>query len=564
MKKTTVKNIFAIVCFLFVYSLNSLQAQQPPNPSTVHPDRFLVIFEPTASQADIDAFKISYNCIQVDKSVGPIEAFLMEVKSFPFPTGQKLPNGNPEVLGNIHEVVQSSRKRTKVKGSGEDYLTYIEVHPGTDNLGSSNPPLPPAYSCIDYNVETIVGNLSDGEQTIVGFLDTGIGVDGNGQIINPVDDLTLFNNFIDPAFLGYNYMDGAIPAEPHDDHGHGLHVASVAASLIDSPYNTIKFQFYKTHDADGEGFLSNVIFAIDQGIMEGVKVFNASIGYNAPHPDPLYPTPFQIALDHIDDHDIILVAAAGNDSLSNDQIMFPTYPASFDHPHVISVGAMNCDYELIESSNHGPISVDLAAPGDQIKGAHIHYHTPPGASNPSNLVGRTGTSMAVPYVTAVAAMGMTHVSNPKADDVICAIISSTTFSADLLKVGTSGYINGPGTQAYLDSAYFPCSNEEDDGQDNLQMPEGSVHSVLMSSVEWQVSPNPFDDNLDIQFTLETPQNVSLRLLDVNGSVLQQMQQTLENGKQQLNWNMSSVQQAGVYLLQIQLKDQVLVKKVVRR
>ena len=70
------------------------------------------------------------------------------------------------------------------------------------------------------------------------------------------------------------------------------------------------------------------------------------------------------------------------------------YPAAFDLDNVISVASMRLDGNLDPSSNYGPAGVDLAAPGkyilSTISGNQYAY--------------MSGTSMAAPMVTGVAAM----------------------------------------------------------------------------------------------------------------------------------------------------------------
>ena len=55
----------------------------------------------------------------------------------------------------------------------------------------------------------------------------------------------------------------------------------------------------------------------------------------------------------------------------------PDFPAAFDLPNVISVAASDRYDKLLDFSNYGADSVDLAAPGDDI------YSTVPTSSDPS-------------------------------------------------------------------------------------------------------------------------------------------------------------------------------------
>ncbi|MDH3349747.1 MAG: S8 family serine peptidase, partial [Desulfobulbaceae bacterium] len=89
--------------------------------------------------------------------------------------------------------------------------------------------------------------------------------------------------------------------------------------------------------------------------------------------------------------DTLFIYAAGNDSSNNDH--FPTFPTNTMAENEISVAATYEDVLLAPFSNYGPITVDVAAPGVFIKAAV------PGGKE----MYMSGTSMAAPYVTNVAA-----------------------------------------------------------------------------------------------------------------------------------------------------------------
>ena len=87
----------------------------------------------------------------------------------------------------------------------------------------------------------------------------------------------------------------------------------------------------------------------------------------------------------------LFVYAAGNDHSNNDQ--FPTFPTNAMADNEISVAATYTDILLAPFSNYGKITVDVAAPGVFIKAAV------PGGKE----MYMSGTSMAAPYVTNIAA-----------------------------------------------------------------------------------------------------------------------------------------------------------------
>jgi thermitase len=139
------------------------------------------------------------------------------------------------------------------------------------------------------------------------------------------------------------------------------------------------------------GSTANAIKALDYAVKEGAKISNNSWGGGS------FSQALKDALINADSAGHLFVTAAGNggaDQVGDNNDSYPSYPASYDNQNVVSVAATDSKDALASFSNYGATSVDLAAPGIYT------YSTLPG-----NTYGyKSGTSMATPHVTGVAAL----------------------------------------------------------------------------------------------------------------------------------------------------------------
>jgi subtilisin family serine protease len=233
----------------------------------------------------------------------------------------------------------------------------------------------------DYNHEDLEGNIWSNPGEIP---DNGIDDDSNGYI----DD-----------YHGYDFVNG--DGAPMDDNGHGTHVSGTIAAIGDNGVGSVGIAWgtqvvaVKCLDSVGDGYTSTLVQSIDYVNMlhdAGVPIvaMNFSLGTDE------YSKSLERAVKRAAARGIVMAAAAGNDTLDNDES--PSYPANFDVPTMISVAATNSSGRLASYSNFGRSTVHIAAPGSGI------YSLFPPALGDGAYGFDSGTSMATPHVTGVAAL----------------------------------------------------------------------------------------------------------------------------------------------------------------
>ncbi|NJL24144.1 MAG: S8 family serine peptidase [Calothrix sp. SM1_5_4] len=182
--------------------------------------------------------------------------------------------------------------------------------------------------------------------------ETGLDEDGNPKASNGIDDDG--NGFVDDVH-GWNFVTDS--PELMDEHGHGTHIAGIVGAANGfAPQVSLMILKYFDEGNNGGQNLRYTVEAIRYATRMGANIINYSGG------GILRSSEEEAALAEAAAHGILVVAAAGNEGMNSD--FFHFYPANYNLPNILSVTAVDQDGRLMDSSNFGRATVDLA-PGAQ-------------------------------------------------------------------------------------------------------------------------------------------------------------------------------------------------------
>jgi thermitase len=253
--------------------------------------------------------------------------------------------------------------------------------------------------------------IPDTGGSTVGIIDTGIDL-GHVDLINKT---VVCANATGAIGL---VVDGSCS----DDNLHGTHVAGTIGARTDNGVGVAgvapdaRFAVVKALNAAGTGFYADIVAAVDYLSAEKrVPIISMSIG--GPQDDAL-----DQALSDAYARGTLLIAAAGNDY--DDTKSWPAY-----HRDVMSVASINAGGAVSDFSTCNS-DVEIIAPGEDI------WSTFPG--NSYGVI--SGTSMATPHVSGVAAMLMSE-QGLSASQTRNALKSSAVGSISCRGFATVGLVN---------------------------------------------------------------------------------------------------------------------------
>jgi lambda repressor-like predicted transcriptional regulator len=209
---------------------------------------------------------------------------------------------------------------------------------------------------------------------IIAIVDTGVDLnhpDLNGKIVP-----------------GWDFVNDDESAQ--DDHGHGTHVAGIAAAETNNGQGVAGVSWgarimpIKVLDRNGDGYYSDVARGVLYACNHGAQIINLSLGGDTPS------NTLEDALEQAYQDGCLIVAAAGNSGRNE-----VDYPARY--PEAMAVAATDRYDDHAPFSDYGP-QIEVAAPGVDI------YSTLWVRPNNHDYGYKTGTSMSTPHVAGLAAL----------------------------------------------------------------------------------------------------------------------------------------------------------------
>jgi subtilisin family serine protease len=249
------------------------------------------------------------------------------------------------------------------------------------------------------------------------------------------------NGFVDDVH-GWDFVDN--DGVPQDGFGHGTHVAGIIGAVGNNGTGVtgvnwqVSIMALRIQDDRGAGTTSRVLAALRYATMMrrdyGVMIVASNNSWEAPAG---YSVVVEQAIREHGEAGITFVAAAGNNGTNTD--LTPKYPGGYDLPNVITVASLTPQGVLASSSNHGATSVDVAAPGTVIQSTF----------KDGGYRILSGTSMAAPHVTGVAALLAAAKPDISVAEIRAAILGGATPVASLAGKVAGGRLNAWGALAAL-------------------------------------------------------------------------------------------------------------------
>jgi subtilisin family serine protease len=319
-----------------------------------------------------------------------------------------------ELLAALPDLRASNASSAEIE---PDYLFFPDKLPNDPKLNLQDE-LPPIHASAAWDVET------GSNEVRIAVLDSGI-ERGHPSLKNS-------RILIVPGPPFSDLLRG--DDDPDDELDHGTYCSAIAGAKGNDKKGMtgvnwdVTLMPVKFIDDQGCGTSSRAAEAVEYAIRNKADVISASWGGLGKS------TRLSNAITDANKAGILFVASAGNSGLDLDTDDY--FPASYNLPNMLVVGAADNNGSPVGSSGHGRLGgVHLSAPGDKVFSA-VRVALNMTAARPFPYSDAGGTSPAVAFVSGAVAMvkarslRLPSSQQLKPDQIRCRILKSTTpFSA---------------------------------------------------------------------------------------------------------------------------------------
>ncbi|MCO7223021.1 S8 family serine peptidase [Pleionea sp. CnH1-48] len=349
-------------------------------------NRYIIKLKPGVNDLPYSSMNVSQREVQANNNIQQIQQFGGIVKK-------------SLVRSNSVAAVLTDKQLANLKKSGVADLIEEDPRRYLIEPAASNSPQPYAEST-PYGITMVQAlDVSDANVANRKVCITDTGYAGNHEDLRAYtgSNISGDDNNGSGSDTGNWYEDG---------HGHGTHVAGTISAHGNNGVgvvgvnrsNQLGLHIVKVFNDSGRwAYGSDLVAAINQCVDAGADVISMSLGGSASS------NAERNAFEDAYAQGVLSIAASGNDGSSSGNDRF-SYPASYDV--VMSVGAID-SRKRVASWSQKNSQVEISAPGVDVN-----------STLPNNRYGNfSGTSMATPHVSGVAALVWSHFTQCSAVEI---------------------------------------------------------------------------------------------------------------------------------------------------